>query len=318
MNILKPPKLKKGDVIKIIAPSSFPYHPLMRISMGIDYIRKIGYRVVLGETVKRALQIGYFAAPAEIRAKDLNKAFSDDKVKAIFCARGGIGALEILNYIDFEVIKDNPKIFVGYSDITAIQIALYQKCGLISFHGWMPGVYAKNKDEYKAMEKSIELLFRVIAGGEQLELSNPVDAPLTQCICEGEATGRLTGGNIIIFTHMVGTKFDPITRRHILFLEDIKEEPWRIENYFSSLLLANKLNGAAGFIFGEVLEPEKYDHPTPSTVEIVIKYLKKYKRPSILSFACCHGKYKLPLPIGGLIKLDADSQKIYYKEEMVS
>lgn len=317
MNIIKPPKLKKGGTIKVIAPSSYPTYPHMKVMEGVDYLRKLGFRVIIGDTIKRAMRKGYYSGPIEFRVKELNAAFRDDKVDAIFCARGGVGSLRILNYLDYDLIRDHPKIFVGYSDITPIQIALYQRIGLITFQGWMPGVYPSKPEDISAMEKSVDYLLNVICNGEYIELKNPSDAPVLQVLKSGRVSGRVIGGNLILFTLLIGTEFDPKTSNHILFLEDIKEEPWRIDNYLSSIELSNKFNELKGIILGEFPEPDKYLYPTPSITEVLIEHLSKYDFPIIMNFACCHGRYKLPIPIGGLVELNADELCLKYLENMV-
>ncbi len=317
MDTIKPPRLKKGGVIKVIAPSSYPVYPSMRLMQGIEYLRKLGYRVVIGDTIKRATRKWYYSGPIDVRAKDLNSAFKDDKVDAIFCARGGVGSLRILDLIDYDIIRDNPKIFVGYSDITPIQIAIYQKTGLITFQGWMPSRFAAKPEDLRYTEKSVEYLFRAISGGEELELRNPADAPILQYINKGRVDGRVIGGNMLLFTLMIGTRYDPDTTGHILFLEDISEESWRIDNYLSSIELSGKFKDVGGIIFGEFPEPEQYRYPAPSIAEIIVEHMKQYKYPIILNFACCHGNYKLPVPIGGMIRLDADELVVTYLESMV-
>jgi muramoyltetrapeptide carboxypeptidase len=263
------------------------------------------------------MQWDFYSARDEERAEEIHNAFKDDKIDAIFCARGGIGSLRLMRYLDVDIIRENPKVFVGYSDITPIQIYLFEKVGLISFQGWMPAVYPSSKEDISAIEKSIEVLMRILVEGEAIELKNPSDAPLMQYVNYGTAEGRIIGGNIILFTLLMSTKYSPKINRRIVFLENIEEHPWRVENYLSTLELTGKLRRASGFIFGEFPEPSAYDYPSPSTIEIIIDHFRRIGKPTIINYACCHGRYKLPIPIGGNVKIDTEELSIRFMESMV-
>lgn len=137
MKVIKPPRLKKGDTIGIITPASTPDN-LERINEGVKYFERLGYRVILGKNVGK--YYGYLAGTDEDRLEDLHSMFADKNVKAIFCARGGYGTIRLLDRINFNLIRKNPKIFVGYSDITALQLAIFRKTGLVTFSGPMAAV----------------------------------------------------------------------------------------------------------------------------------------------------------------------------------
>lgn len=308
---LRPPALRKRGTVMILAPSSYPSYPRMRLAEGVDFLRKRGFRVMLGDTLSKAVRYRYFSAQDEQRARELESAFSDPKVDAVFCARGGIGSLRILNMIDYDVVRENPKVFVGYSDITGFQMAFLERAGLVTFQGAMPAitVQGEREESRRIFEYNWDLLFRVIVEGEAVELKNPPDSPATKTVVGGKTKGVLTGGNLILFTLLAGSQFDPQTKGRILFLEDIEEDPWRIDEFLAGLLLSNKLQEAGGVVFGEFPEPAKFDLPTPSIEEVLVEYLfKSGEKPSIVNLACCHGKYVLPIALGAEYELDADSQ----------
>ena len=317
----KPRALKKGDKILVIAPSSSPEFPAMRLPEGVARLKKYGFEVELGDTVRKSIGHWYFSAADEVRAKELNDAFSRDDVDGIFCARGGVGALRILDMLDYETIKENPKVFVGYSDITALQVPILDRAGLVTFHGPMvaplPHI-AEGGEKQAILKYNFRLLLKMIADGEAIELRNPIDAPAPKTIVEGKAKGVLTGGNVIIFTLMVGTSYDPVVKDRILFLENIAQDPWLIDDQMQSLALAGKLRDATGLVFGEFPPPEQYTFPTPGIEEIISTTVRKHGgRPSFLNLSCCHGRYCLPLPIGGSVELDADEGTVRLLEPAV-
>ncbi len=310
MAVVRPPALRKGHTVAVIGPSSYPAYPPMNLSEGVDFLRKQGFKVVVGRTLREALRHRFYSADDQIRADELNWAFKNPDIDGIFCARGGTGALRILDKLDYDVIRRNPKVFVGYSDITGFQMAILKRTGLITFQGPMPAIHGKGETEEKrrAYRYSWKILFDIVMRGATPELKNPVNAPPFKVISGGKARGQLTGGNIILFTLMLGSTFEPDTKGRILFLENIEENPWRNDDYLAGLTLAGKLQAANGLIFGEFPEPAEYKGPTPSVEEVIADAVKRIGgKPSILNFACCHGgKYVLTLALGAEVELNAD------------
>ncbi|MEM3676292.1 MAG: LD-carboxypeptidase, partial [Thermoplasmataceae archaeon] len=177
---IAPPALKEGSNIRIIAPASAP--DLKNLSISINRLNKLGYRVTLGQNIRKLVQRNSLAAPAEFRARELNDAFKDNSVDAIFCARGGYGSIHILQLIDYDAIRDNPKIFVGYSDITALHLAINKISGLITFHGPMP---ASDPDEFS---KATFKLFIDLLSGKGNDLGAFVNR-VVRYIHKGKASG---------------------------------------------------------------------------------------------------------------------------------
>lgn len=306
----KPPRLKPGGTIFVTAPSSYPVYPSMKLAEGIELLRKLGYRVVVGETVKRALRTWYFSAPPEHKARELLNAFKDPSVDVIVCARGGIGALHLLDKLDYDVIRENPKLVIGYSDITALHEAVYAKAGVPGLQAAMPGprphIGFGEEDRERVFKYSVELALRV-ASGEELELRNPPDAPMPKTINPGRARGTGIGGNIIMHVLLAAAGYVPPHEGSVLFLENIEEPAWRVDDYLQALALAGLLSSPSGIVYGEFPEPETYRGPSPSIEEVIATRTRQYTgAPSFTNYSCCHGRYVLPFPVGTEVEVDAD------------
>ncbi|MEM2006693.1 MAG: LD-carboxypeptidase [Sulfolobales archaeon] len=320
---IKPPKIKHGARILLVAPSSYPVYPDMNLSMGIETLRKYGFNVVLGDSVKYAVRRWYLAAPEEVKVRDLVEGFRREDVDAVWCVRGGAGSIRLLDSIDYDLIASSPKPLIGFSDITVLQNALYSKTGLVSIHGEMVATTPKLGDEIGAVrhKRNLEMVLRILQG-ELLELRPPEDGPFPKTINSGKASGEVVGGNLILFTLIQGTPYGVNTEGRIVFLEDIREDAWRIDNYLTSLALGDHLQRASGVVFGEFPEPE-VKTPSPSIEEVITDRAKRYiKTPSFLNFPCCHGgdehgHYVYPLAIGSRVTIDADEGLVYMDEPAV-
>ncbi|MEM2207305.1 MAG: LD-carboxypeptidase [Sulfolobales archaeon] len=195
---IKPPKIKHGARILLVAPSSYPEYPDMNLSMGIETLRKYGFSLVLGDSVKYAMRRWYLAAPEEVKVMDLAEGFRMEDVDAVWCVRGGAGSVRLLDSIDYDLIASSPKPLIGFSDITVLQNALYSKTGLASIHGEMVATIPKLGDEIGAVrhERNLEMVLRILQE-EVLELRPPEDGPFPKTINSGKASGEVVGGNLI-------------------------------------------------------------------------------------------------------------------------
>ena len=320
---IKPPRIKPGSRILLVAPSSYPVYPGMNLSMGIEILRKYGFNIVLGDSVKYAMRRWYLSAPEEVRIKDLTEGFRRKDIDAIWCVRGGAGGIRLLDSIDYDLVASNPKPLIGFSDITALQNALYSRSGLVSIHGEMVATTPKLGDEIgaKRYRSNLEMVLKILQG-EVLELRPPEDGAFPKTINPGKASGEVVGGNLILFTMIQGTPYGVNTEGRVVFLEDIREDAWRIDNYLTSLALGGHLQKASGVIFGEFPEPEVRG-PTPSIEEVIVDRARRYiKTPSFINFPCCHGgdehgHYVYPLAIGSRITMDADEGVVYMDEPAV-
>lgn len=312
MRKLKPPTLKKGDVIGIVSPASSP-DDLSRIDKGISYLESLGYRVKPGKYIYG--RNGYLSANDIERADDLNEMFSDPQVKAIICVRGGYGTPRILDMVDYDIIRKNPKIFVGYSDITALQLAIFKRTGLITFSGPMLAV-----DIYSNFDSYSEEFFWMILTSKtsEIEVKNPNGQEL-KVLYSGEAEGTLLGGNLSLLASIIGTKFQPNFKNSILVIEDIGEEPYRIDRYLSQLKNSDILKQIKGCVLGQFTDclakqPEK----SLSLEQIFQDYFGVLNIPVLADLSYGHIPKKLTIPIGARAKIDTKRKSMKIVEEVLS
>jgi muramoyltetrapeptide carboxypeptidase len=316
LEIVKPARLTKGATIGVVSPSSFsePFG----LGQGVSYLRGLGYRVALGECTKNVTRHGYFAGKDESRAKELMSMFSNDKVDAIFCSRGGWGGMRILPLLDFGVIKDNPKIFMGYSDVTTLHIAIHQRTGLVTFHGpSLEGYGADNAEKdppagKENIDRALAMLSRAEPWGV---IENPPSGMLLRTIVPGKARGRIIGGNLSMMVHTLGTKDSIVTDGRILFMEDVHVSEYDIDRLLTHLHLAGKLDKVRGVIFGQVSKFHKRDEPTPSLEDVLQDRIGIMESvPSFTGLCCGHGRTRLVVPEGVRASIDASEPSLSIDE----
>ncbi|MGC8673250.1 MAG: S66 peptidase family protein [Thermoplasmata archaeon] len=305
---MKAPKLKKNGHIRIIAPASAPN--LRLLTVGVSKLKKLGFKISLGENITRTKQIGYLSAPDMDRAKELVSAFEDDTVDAIFCARGGYGSMRILSLIDFDVIKDHPKIFVGYSDITALHVAINQKTDLITFHGPMPGV------DFETISPEILENFIEILSGETLELTKQINRIVGRVV-EGKTSGISAGTNFSLITSLFGTEYALKASERILFLEDTATSILDIDRYMAELWLSKVLYRVKGLVFGDFTQIPEDVGPIPSLQEIIYYYVNKMKKPTMYGLPFGHGSDQMTIPLNTKIKISTYEPSIILEENVV-
>ncbi len=291
---MKAKRLKTGDTIGLIAPAS-PSDP-SKVEKAVKYLSDLGYRVRTGKSVFSSR--GYLAGDDELRASDVNSMFEDNGVDAIFCLRGGYGSQRILDLVDFRLIEENPKIFMGYSDITALLNAIYQKCGLITFHGPMGGDFAGGLGKLtKRVMKSIL---------ENPEAMGKIPNPqMPEVVAEGKARGALAGGNLSIVTASLGTPFEIDTKGKILLLEDVFEEPYSVDRMLTQLRLAGKLRDATGIILGDWGDAKSGEPGESLSLEEVFEDIfKDIGKPVMKGFKIGHCKPNITIPIGAVASMD--------------
>ncbi|CUU04229.1 muramoyltetrapeptide carboxypeptidase [Candidatus Thermokryptus mobilis] len=312
MKILKPPALKKGDVIGIISPASSP-DDFTRIEQGVRYLESLGYHVKLGKHIFK--RYGYLSSTDDDRADDLNEMFADEKVRAIICVRGGYGTPRLLDKVNYSLIKRNPKIFVGYSDITALQLAIFKRTGLVTFSGPMLAV-----DIYSNFDGFAEEFFwRILTSREKkIEIKNPNGVELNS-LKPGKATGTLLGGNLSLIASIIGTKYQPSFNGSVLVIEDIGEEPYRIDRYLSQLKNSGVLCKISACILGQFTDCVPKEPEKSLTLEQIFNdYLGNLKVPVISNLSYGHIPQKLTLPLGARIGVDAKRQKITIIESVLA
>ncbi len=312
MEIIKPKKLLKGDVIGIISPASASKE-LNKIEQGVNYLEKLGYRVKIGEHVGR--EHGYLAGSDDERLSDLHSMFNDKDVKAIFCVRGGYGSGRLLNKINYALIKKNPKIFVGYSDITALHLSIFKKTGLITFAGPMLTVDFAGKVNKFAEE----IFWRILTSSKKIgKLHNPRNEKFL-ILNSGKSEGKILGGNLTVLTSLVGTKFFPSFRNAILLLEEIAEVPYKIDRFFNQLKLAGIFNQINGIVLGKFIDCVENDKTkiTLNLSQVIEDYFSELNVPVMYNFSHGHIKKNITIPIGLNCKINTSKGFIEITENAV-
>lgn len=308
--MLKGKMLKFGDTIGLTAPSS--PSKVERVQMAIQMIRELGFNVKVGKSCYEEYG-GYLAGTPENRAKELNEMFTDPEVDAILCLRGGYGTPQLLPYLDYEEISQHPKLFIGYSDITALHTVFMQKCGLATVHGPMATSDLLDGDEFTRTS-----LLRLLMNSNPLgAVSNPEGEEILSLV-DGVAEGELVGGNLCLVASLMGTPYDLDTKGKILFLEDVGEEPFKVDRMLTQLALAGKLTDAAGIIFGTFTECESpnYSHGF-DIVDVFKTIVAPFGKPTIYNLQAGHCETKLTLPFGVKAKLDATNRSLIIEESVV-
>lgn len=309
--LLKPAVLREGDYIGIVAPAGPLFDPRL-VRRGQQVLETFGFKVVLGKTVEK--NIGYLAGTDQERLDDLMGMFAKENIKAIICARGGYGCMRLLNGLDFSLIRRNPKIFVGYSDVTALHLALLQKAGLVSFHGPMLVDLAANFSDY-SRSSLLQALTAAVPLGFVRSAAN---GPRLQTICGGQATGSLVGGNLSLIVAGLGTPYEINTEGKILFFEEVGEEPYRIDRMLMQLKLSGKLKQAAGIVIGECVGcgsgSEGLSADTVGLEEVFNDYFATLGLPCIYGLTIGHGCCRATIPYGVLAVLDAERQRLEITE----
>jgi muramoyltetrapeptide carboxypeptidase len=308
----KPHRLRKGDLIGIISPASTIADP-SRIQRGVAYLEGQGYRTVVGEHILKVH--GYLAGTDEERAADFHSMFRNPDVKAVMCIRGGYGTPRLLSLIDYKLVARNPKVFVGYSDVTSLQLALSKKSGLITFQGPMVGVdMPDGLDAYTE-----ELFWRILTSpkkaGNVLQADEPVNT-----LRPGKASGILMGGNLAHLVASMGTPYLPRFNAAMLFLEDIGEEPYRVDRMMAQLRHAGILREAAGILAGKFTDcgPKDPAKPSLSLDSIFADAAEDSSRPFMSNLPFGHEAKKITMPIGVRARMDAKNHTLDFLEGAVS
>jgi muramoyltetrapeptide carboxypeptidase len=293
MEVLKPTRLRPGDVIGLVAPASRPSAD-ERVEKGVQYLEHLGYRVKVGRHVYDLH--GYLAGRDEDRAGDFNEMIRDKNVKAIFTVRGGYGTPRILQLLDYRTLAQNPKIIAGYSDITGLQLAIFRKIGLVTFSGPMIGVEMWNEIDPFTEES----FWQQLTSGKKIGiLKNPEGEPEV-ILRGGKAQGRLLGGNLSLTVSLMGTPFMPALRGSILVLEDVDEEPHRIDRMLAQMLNGGILGSLAGLAFGKFTEcvPSDSDDPSLTLEQVQHEYMEKIHCPVVAGIQYGHVPKKFTIPLG--------------------
>lgn len=297
---IKPKALRKGDLIGVIAAAG-PVTPA-EIEPGVALLESRGYSVRLSDALYE--KKGYLAGEDSIRQAELERMFGDEEVKAVICARGGYGTLRLLERLDFNLIRSHPKIFMGFSDITALLWAFYKKTGLITFHG--PMVKSLGSDQARNLESFENLM----------TAESPLQLKLDQgtVIRPGKVSGTLLGGNLSLISHMIGTAFMPSLKGVVLFLEDTGEASYRIDRYLTHLRLSGLLDDLAGIILGRFEGCEEMEQ----LPDLFAERLVGLGIPVCSGLPVGHGAENPALPLGIQATLDTAQMTLTLEEQWVA
>ena len=298
----RPKRLKQGDKVGVVAPAG-PVDPKI-LKKGLLTLERMGFCPILAEHV--LAKDRYLAGTDEQRTQDLNSFFGDPEIRGIFCARGGYGANRVLPGLDSSIIRRNPKVFVGSSDITLLLLFLIQQCSLVTFHGPM---VAGNFGRYpmpKSKRQFSDILFgnstgkRLITKGARVFKS-------------GIAEGRVIGGCLTLLCRSLGTPWEVKTRNKILLLEDVNEPLYKIDGMLFHLKQAGKFKGIRGIIFGEMVNCQSSRKTGESLKEILRDVFANSSFPVLTNFPSGHGREMLTLPMGVEARLNTESKSLEFE-----
>lgn len=313
--ILKPKRLKPGDTIGLVTPAS----PITeeQLEKTIENIERLGFKLQYNR--KRLLaRKGYLAGKDIVRADEINRMFNNKEIDGIWCVRGGYGVTRMLDMLNYKVIRDNPKVLIGYSDITALHQAIFKKTGLVGFHG---PVGASEFTDY-TKEHLLEVVskrtttFEITASPANEAMEN--QAYNSYVIRDGIAEGRLVGGNLTLAASLVGTPYDISYNNKLVFLEDIGEKPYRLDRMLTQMILAGKFNKVKGIVLGVFLNCEAGESDNSLTLEQMFKdKFRNFNIPIIYGMSFGHISNQFTLPLGIKAKLNTADKTVTLLEPAV-
>lgn len=293
---IKPRCLMPGDTVGIAAPAG-PFDPT-KFMKGKAVLESMGFRTFFDEGIFQ--KHGFFAGTDVQRADQVNRLFADPAVQAVICARGGYGSMRILRFLDFKIIQNNPKIFVGFSDISVLLFILHARCSLVTFHGPVVTTLA-NTDE-----QTIAAMLKVMTANKIFDLKPEKGIALKPGVC----SGVVVGGNLTTLCHLAGTPYTPNFNGKILFLEDRGEAPYRIDRMLTQMKLAGCFEGLKGLFLGSFEACGKLD----DIFRIVQEVFNDVNIPILSGFEIGHARVNITIPIGLRATLDADRQILTFHE----
>lgn len=316
--MIKPRQLCPGDPVELICPASPPGATSI-LDQCVEAVRALGFEARLGRNAGRTR--GFLAGQDEERYTDLMNAFLDPEVRAIFCVRGGYGSMRLLPYLDYELIRDHPKILVGYSDITALHCALISQSSLACFHGPLcAGELIQTTTPDWTRSTLTEILNHASEGTRCI--ANKDAFPGLTSYKRGSAEGVLLGGNLTLLAALTGTGYLPSFEGAILFLEEINEAPYRVDRYLTQLILSGVLRGVKGVLIGQftgcVDSGHHVENPERQTVEqVLIERLSTLDVPIMGGLPFGHVAGNLTLPLGIRARFDTETFQLELLEPAV-
>ncbi|AIY13626.1 S66 peptidase family protein [Cellulophaga baltica] len=313
---IKPKRLKKGDTIGLIAPG-YAIKPDV-LEKAKETLVAMGF--VPYHTERLLWNHGYFSNTDTERATDINEMFANPNIDGILCARGGYGCTRIMHLLNYELIKNNPKVLVGFSDITALANGIYSETGLVTFHGPV-GSTLDDKYSIQQLENVIihpehQLLIKNAILEDETLLNNPEFDRYT--ITTGKATGTLVGGSLTLINALIGTPHEIDFTDAIVFIEDVEEAPYRIDRMLTQLIQSATFKHAAGIMVGVCNGCDKPAASGSFTLrEVILDRLKPLNIPAAYGMSFGHVKNNMTLPIGIKATFDADKMTLKLQEKAV-
>jgi muramoyltetrapeptide carboxypeptidase len=303
---VKPKRLAAGDTVALVSPASATFNSI-DLQIATESLEALGFKVRAGEHLME--RHGNLAGADRARAEDINKAFADKSVQAVHAIRGGWGSARLLPYLDFDTIRRNPKIMIGYSDITALLLSIHAKAGLITFHGpiGMGRWDTWSLDYYKRLlfnAEAVTYTNKQGISGDRNSLTQVEFRTLT--ITPGKARGRLLGGNLSVLTAILGSPYVPDWDGAILFLEDVGEDLYRVDRMMTHLKIAGVLAKLKGFVFGGCSECGPGEGYGALTLEEILRdHVKPLGIPAWQGAMIGHAQPQWTLPVGAEVEIDA-------------
>jgi muramoyltetrapeptide carboxypeptidase len=313
---LLPKAFKKGDTVGLISPSAATADR-MQFTFAKEALEALGLNVKLGENLDN--RYGHLAGADMERADDVNRMFADPEVKAVICIRGGSGASRILPLLDYAMIAKNPKPLLGYSDITALHCAIYSQTGIVTFHG-PNGSGSWNSFNVKQFEQMFFEQEKMTFINEQTKSDDlVVKANRIQTLRAGRVEGKILGGNLTVLTALSGTAYYPDFQNAILFIEDIGEDPYRIDRMMSTLMLNGTLGKIKGFIFGQCSDCEPGGgYGSLSVDQVLDDYILPLGIPAYSGAMIGHLPKQFIVPVGAKVQMDAEEGTFTMLESVFS
>jgi muramoyltetrapeptide carboxypeptidase len=317
--VIKPKRLAAGDTVALVSPASATFNSI-DLQIAKESLEALGFKVKPGEHMME--RHGYLAGDDKARAADINKAFADRSVAAVHAIRGGWGSARLLPYLDFDAIRRNPKVMIGYSDITALLLSIHARTGLLTFHGpiglgrWDPW----SLDYYKRLLMQGEAVAFSNKQGMSTERNSLTQVEFrTLTITPGKARGRLLGGNLTVLTAILGSPYLPDWDEAILFCEDVGEGHYRVDRMMTQLKLAGVLGKIKGFVFGSCSECGPGEGYGALTLEEIFRdHIKPLGVPAWTGAMIGHAQPQWTLPVGAQVEIDATAGTMKLLEPAVS
>ena len=299
--MIKPKPLRRGDTIGLVGISGAMHEPETRFEKMLESIDALGYKVIVADSCRE--KYGYLSGTDASRARGLNEAFRNDRVDAVVCMRGGYGVARMLDQVDFDVIRANPKLVLGYSDITALHTAIHQKVGMVTLHGPMPDRHWMELDDFTR-----DSMLRAVSSTEPLGVLQNPEGAKPACIVPGRCRGLLVGGNLSLIASACGTPYALDVTDKVLLLEDVNEYIYRLDSMLTQLRLAGMFDKCAGVVLGGFTDcTEEYERYALSLEDIIRDIIVPAGKPVLGNMSIGHMKTKITVPLGVECAVDAEA-----------